>query len=545
MTNKQSWEPFFPEAQVRDAQADILNFITENWDDAESFQIEGPPGIGKSAISMTLAGWSAARGENTFITTTTVQLEDQYMRSYGGQGLRQLHSAKHYHCLRGGTYNCKQGQALCGSTKSYCWDIDQYGTDERCPYKLAKEAFIYHPYGILNAAYLLTENYYVGALEPRAVLIADEGHTLGDAICSFLEYRLTVRNATRLQITFPQLPDDPLLEMTKLLDWLRTQYQPALEVRLRMLRDEMRVQVKNGGASPETILAYTEDIEHCQMDLKRLRIVLLTISPTTYVVEHGPDFYALIPISAKPFAAKILKGIASKVILLSATLVDFDYHCQELGLDRQRCGTYQAQSPFPVENRLIYTVPAVHLDWQNLAESAREAADVIEFILARHENQRGIIFVSSYEQAKLIRDEVNKKIGVARLHTHEGSGGKKITLLKHSGQSDSVIVSPSMHEGVDLKGDLSEFQIVVKLPFPSLGSKLVKRRKQLSPAWYSYTTALKLIQATGRSIRTETDVAPSYILDSKFTYFYDRNRGLFPDWWQQAVTSSDVLLSLS
>jgi Rad3-related DNA helicase len=92
-----------------------------------------------------------------------------------------------------------------------------------------------------------------------------------------------------------------------------------------------------------------------------------------------------------------------------------------------------------------------------------------------------------------------------------------------------------MHEGVDLKEDLSRFQIITKLPFPSLGSKIVQGRRRAVPEWYDYTTALKLIQATGRSVRTETDTAATYILDVAFDWFYRRNRKLFPRYWQEAV----------
>ena len=40
---------------------------------------------------------------------------------------------------------------------------------------------------------------------------------------------------------------------------------------------------------------------------------------------------------------------------------------------------------------------------------------------------------------------------------------------------------------------------------------------------------------TGRSIRSETDTATSYILDESFIAFAARNSHLFPDWWKESV----------
>ena len=85
-----------------------------------------------------------------------------------------------------------------------------------------------------------------------------------------------------------------------------------------------------------------------------------------------------------------------------------------------------------------------------------------------------------------------------------------------------------MQEGVDLKGDLSRFQIICKLPFPYMGDQLVKERMRKWDWWYAYETAKVLIQAMGRSVRDENDKAITYILDESWEYFYRKNAHLFP-----------------
>tara|TARA_Y100001938_G_scaffold30629_1_gene41606 strand:- start:165 stop:473 length:309 start_codon:yes stop_codon:yes gene_type:complete len=91
----------------------------------------------------------------------------------------------------------------------------------------------------------------------------------------------------------------------------------------------------------------------------------------------------------------------------------------------------------------------------------------------------------------------------------------------------TVLLSPSMTEGVDLKEDLSRFQIICKVPFPYLGDKLVRKKMNKWDWWYDLQTAKTIIQSVGRSIRSESDSAVTYILDSSWERFYGKNKKLF------------------
>jgi Rad3-related DNA helicase len=85
-----------------------------------------------------------------------------------------------------------------------------------------------------------------------------------------------------------------------------------------------------------------------------------------------------------------------------------------------------------------------------------------------------------------------------------------------------------MTEGLDLKGDLGRFAIIVKLPFLYLGDKQIARRREIDPDWYNYQTSLTLIQAMGRVMRSEDDFCSIYIMDSLFHWFYNTNKKFFP-----------------
>ena len=70
--------------------------------------------------------------------------------------------------------------------------------------------------------------------------------------------------------------------------------------------------------------------------------------------------------------------------------------------------------------------------------------------------------------------------------------------------------------GIDLKDDLSRFQIIIKVPFPNLQSSKVKRRLETKPEWYNWKTLIEMMQSYGRSVRNEDDWAETYVLDSCF-----------------------------
>jgi Rad3-related DNA helicase len=121
------------------------------------------------------------------------------------------------------------------------------------------------------------------------------------------------------------------------------------------------------------------------------------------------------------------------------------------------------------------------------------------------------------------------------LLTHN-SENRDAILAEHVKSSEpTVLVSPSMTEGVDLKGDLSRFQIVCKVPYPSLGDKLVRKRMNKWKWWYPLQTAKTIIQAIGRSVRSSEDYAITYILDSDWERFFSRNGNLFPESFKKTI----------
>ncbi len=136
----------------------------------------------------------------------------------------------------------------------------------------------------------------------------------------------------------------------------------------------------------------------------------------------------------------------------------------------------------------------------------------------------------NYRIAKHIVENVKSD----RLLIHDSKTREAVLQEHMESEEPTVLVSPSMTEGVDLRDDASRWQIIAKVPFPYLGDEMTKKRMAKNPKWYAFVTARTVIQALGRSVRSETDHAVSYILDSDWRDFYRRSGEMFNEDFKKA-----------
>ena len=181
-------------------------------------------------------------------------------------------------------------------------------------------------------------------------------------------------------------------------------------------------------------------------------------------------------------------------------------------------------SPFPTKNRPILHVPMGKMTAKEIEKTLPILAEAIEKILDQHKGEKGIIHTHSYKISKAIQSRVKSN----RLLFPTASDRDDILKKHMSSKKPTVLVSPSMTEGVDLQGDASRFQVLCKVPYPYLGDKLVKKRMNKWKWWYPFQTTKTIIQSIGRSVRAIDDKAVTYILDSDWSRFYGMNRSLFP-----------------
>ena len=98
-----------------------------------------------------------------------------------------------------------------------------------------------------------------------------------------------------------------------------------------------------------------------------------------------------------------------------------------------------------------------------------------------------------------------------------------------------VLVASGMYEGVDLPYDAGRWQVLAKIPYPSLGDPVTKYLANKDPEYYAWETIKQVLQACGRICRRLDDFGETFIIDSNFRRLYTQHRELFPDYFIDSV----------
>jgi Rad3-related DNA helicase len=170
-----------------------------------------------------------------------------------------------------------------------------------------------------------------------------------------------------------------------------------------------------------------------------------------------------------------------------------------------------------------------------MSESLPKIAVAIDEIMSKHKNEKGIIHTTSYSQLQYIKDNLSRANQDRLIETGSGRDRTEVLEKHYSSVKPTVLISPSLHQGVDLKDDLSRFQIVVKVPYPDLTDKKIAKMKERDQKWYTWNTVLRLVQAYGRSVRSKDDYATTYVLDSSISYLLKNAQDIVPKWFTEAI----------
>ena len=113
---------------------------------------------------------------------------------------------------------------------------------------------------------------------------------------------------------------------------------------------------------------------------------------------------------------------------------------------------------------------------------------------------------------------------------------KKTNFIKrHEKSNNTILIGPSLSEGIDLPGDLCRFIIILKVPYASLKDKLVKAKMELFPSWYKADASNTIIQGIGRGNRSKDDWCVTYIVDGCFGQLYAATKEQYPKELQDRI----------
>jgi Rad3-related DNA helicase len=190
---------------------------------------------------------------------------------------------------------------------------------------------------------------------------------------------------------------------------------------------------------------------------------------TNWTFEKDLDQYGKTRITVEPIWGNLyLKELFwdqyDHVILMSGTLLDRELFSFIMGIEDHE-STYLARPcPFTAESRPVIYAKFGKMSYYNKKETFARAVPIIGKILEKNHEHKGIIHTSNYELSKWIQSSIKDK----RLLFHDSLTREKTLETHLTSQLETVLVSPSMINGVDLKDELSRFQVILKIPFPNL-----------------------------------------------------------------------------
>ncbi len=507
----------FPYAAYRPGQREALDAARSAYARGKRFVvIEAPTGAGKSGIAVTLA----REAKQAYILTAQKILQDQYIRDF--PDLAVVKGRSNYPCLVMDTH---AGAAPCLAGKKFpaCDD---------CTYLIAKDDALHASIATLNYPYFMGEINHAGAFQKRDLLVLDEAHNTEEMLMRFVEVSIAKNTFARagIEFDFPQTTDleDRIAFVSSLIpDAIR-----ALT--------KLEEQIKTLEAPPPDLSVHKNELEN----LVRRMIMLRDAPDAGWIAEQSEDvsfdgavqWWKFRPIMVAAFAEEFLFRHSSRVLMLSATILDAETFLRALGIDPADAAFIRVPSSFPPQNRPIYPLNIARLNRDTLEAELPKLSAVIAKLLEKHKGEKGIIHAHSY---KILRYLVSTLPAGKRLIYHYDSASREDALERHLTSSlPTVLLTPSMTEGVDLADDQARWQVIVKVPYPYLGDPQVNARRLADPSWYEWRTALRIVQAYGRAVRSSEDHATTYVLDSMFPMWVSRQQKRLPKWFLEAIAQS-------
>jgi ATP-dependent DNA helicase DinG len=565
-----SLQSYFPLSTVRDKQQKILSEIEQALKSGfKHIFLEAPTGFGKSPVAIALARYLGS----SHICTATKDLQTQYSRDF--PFVREVKGKSNFLCLvkcdMGLEETCEYGPCMKDDgydciyktrmtdykaegegTKYEIIDLDSFAKKKYidnmksqskiidlewkpCHYYHQKWIAARSSHTIYNYKYFLSDLFYSSNIHQRKLLVLDEAHTVESEVADFRSF-IIYRDALMRLIPKLQFPNKMEYNIETWIDF-------GTELREELLKfiDKASDAVEgNKSYEPYTeknlidALTKEKNVSAVIEDMKynRNNWIVTNVEKNS---SNQLKRVVLTPLDVSNYFNDIL-SMGAVTLFMSATILSKNYLCKVIGLKPDQVQFIRVeQSEFPVKNRPIYLMNVAWLNAKTIGQSLPSIANAVNNIMSIHKNEKGIIHTTSYSQLQFIKDNISRE-NTARLIETGPMFDRNEILQKHSQTTKpTVLISPSLYLGVDLKDYLSRFQIIVKVPYPDLTDRKISAMKERDPKWYNWNTILRLVQAYGRSIRSKDDFANTYILDSSISYLIRNAREMLPKWFLDAI----------
>lgn len=541
----------FPEGFVpRPIQIELLKEIESKLNSGyKTIILSAPTGVGKSPIAAALARYFG----RSFIVTASKQLQDQYVGDF--KFLKPVKGKSNFACLQLMDHkkldhkdeglaiqmeltcekgNCKRSVAKDGKkTIEMCQYKPQIGQPQKsdmplCHYYLQKYLALESDHSLWNySSYFQLMKYNretFAEYVDRPIAIFDEAHTIENQIIQFMGIDIYSKNIeeTRSDIRSYNLADIDMV--ATLVETLAIYYKDQVT----KMAESRAFQNNPDLVALSKLQSRYERFAKAYVELSANKENFIISDPRS---DANGDFKSIsvVPLDISKYVAEFF-DVPNRVFM-SATIEKRGF-CENMGINMADVAYIDApRSPFLSQNRRVEFLNIRKLSQATSQDDELAVIKKIDQLLSTHSGQRGLILTSSEKRCHDIKNNLSEKNQkrIRICHSINEMGKTQSQVLKeHAEHKDSVLLSSSLWEGVDLKDNLSRFQIIAKTPYPNLGDKRTRIKLKKYPLWYKSQTIMKILQGLGRSVRNENDWAKVYVLDSSAKELLDSWRFMVP-----------------
>ena len=533
---------------------------------AESIIIEAPTGSGKSVIAMITSKLLESFDSTGYVLTSDLSLQSQYEADFSKYDLKwgTIKGIDNYSCS---VNDLSFSLGECRIRNMSYKQAESLACFHTCGYLQNRKKAIHSRISLLNYSFWLLQRNYVAkkqgedgeeeSFPQRDFTFFDEAHKIPDIVQNHfaptVDYKI-VDNVNRLY-------DELRHQGINISALSKSQFNANVDA---LIKETDKSNLLNGLISLKNILIPYHDLsDYVRTKIKELFPINAT--PTTewrlisslmdkvkdtfckvedyidIILEVGLDKLVKIKNSEESVTFKCLderhmikKHLLEKSrfkIFMSATIGDPKRYMVNMAITDAKL--IKLGNTFDFSKSPIIIGKKYRMSFSKKDENFPHVLAIHDQIIGNfHKNEKGIVHTGSYD----ITDKIKKNSSVKdRLIIYNNSVSKKLALQEFEISHNKILIGPSLLEGLDFKDDMSRFQIFFKVPYPSLSDPFIKEKLEESQDWYNYKTAISILQGIGRSVRNSEDWAKTYFLDACFYDFYNKNKEMFPLWFNERI----------
>lgn len=563
----------------RDKQQDHVERIVGAMldDNARHVILSAPTGTGKSIIGAVVADVvhtikSPHQVANaSFLLTATNALGQQYFDTFSNPDdpwdttFRFIKGASNYNCSALSTDEEPQTADNCSIRIFQKTGMDSIIAEHcnKCEFQINRGLRDKSRHLITNYSYYFTDRMAMELLAHRTVCVFDEAHLLNDLFTDHLAILFTEK---RLMATAQEVSDNLSLGQTdvfkhlkmvgnhlaneKITDQTYMQYVRILADIYTAITEAAQAEAERNLRSPTKYMKLTK------LARKYYGLAGKILDLLEHEYPHVFEYKAKNPktgqqdheASVKPI---FVSGMFEKLVnadhnlLMSATISD-QYAKRTLTLEpADRVKHIRLTPQFPRENKKVVFFKPMSLNYTSMKdpETIKKLCAHSYQIVKHHSDlgERGIVLAPSFNIVESIAGTLRGMLG-REVKVFEHIRGEKLAdwleAFKNYDGGPAVFLTPSGFEGLDLPGDLSRYQIITKAPFGSLGDRRIKVILDTYPDIYSLTALMKITQGAGRSVRSSSDFATTYMLDQGIQRLWTAKNNEWADEFQTSFSSN-------